>query len=97
MSSSGEKESVFSVQRVFIITVGLKGACFISLKFNQHIPQFYTCVSSASFTQVIYSLDIVIAIDTAFSKRSFGIYVLENPNQPLDNHLLFLDLEPSCS
>lgn len=92
MSSSAEKESVFSVQRVFIITVCLKGACFISLKFNQQIPQFHTYVSSASFTQVIYSLGIIIAIDTAFTKRFFRIYELENPDQPLDNHFLFLDL-----
>lgn len=59
----------------------------MSLNFNQHIPQSHISVSSASFTLVIYSLDIVIAIDTAFSKRFFRIFVLES--QPLDNHLIF--------
>lgn len=70
----------------------LKGSLLCILKINHHISQFPTYVSSASFAQVIHTLDIAIAIDAEFSKRFFGIYVLENPNQPLDNQLGLLDL-----
>lgn len=45
--------------------------CLLSLNFSQHISQSHISVSSASFTPVIYSLDIVIAIDTALGIRFF--------------------------
>lgn len=81
-----EKKCVLN-SKVFIIIVCSKGVCFVSVNFNQDISQSHISVSSASFTPVIYNLDIVVVVDAAFSMRFFWIYVLEN--QPLDNHLVF--------